>query len=35
MSGAVLVVEDEQKVAAALREGLQGEGYDVAIAPTG
>jgi DNA-binding response OmpR family regulator len=35
MTGAVLVVEDEQKVAAALREGLQGEGYAVTVAPTG
>ena len=35
MSGAVLVVEDEQKVAAALQEGLEREGYDVAVAPTG
>lgn len=34
-SGAVLVVEDEQKVAAALREGLEGEGYAVVVAPTG
>ena len=35
MSGAVLVVEDEQKVAAALQEGLEREGYAVAVAPTG
>jgi len=35
MSGAVLVVEDEQKVASALREGLEGEGYTVVVAPTG
>jgi DNA-binding response OmpR family regulator len=35
MSGAVLVVEDEQKVAAALREGLLGEGYSVEVAGTG
>jgi DNA-binding response OmpR family regulator len=35
VSGAVLVVEDEQKVAAALREGLESEGYTVAVAPTG
>jgi DNA-binding response OmpR family regulator len=35
MSSAVLVVEDEQKVAAALQEGLESEGYDVAVAPTG
>jgi DNA-binding response OmpR family regulator len=31
----VLVVEDEPKVARALREGLAGEGYDVVVAPTG
>jgi len=31
----VLVVEDEPKVASALKEGLEAEGYDVAIAPTG
>jgi DNA-binding response OmpR family regulator len=31
----VLVVEDEQKVAAALREGLESEGYAVTVAPTG
>ena len=30
-TGAVLVVEDEQKVANALREGLEGEGYAVAV----
>jgi two-component system, OmpR family, copper resistance phosphate regulon response regulator CusR len=35
MTGAVLVVEDEQKVANALREGLESEGYAVAVAPTG
>jgi DNA-binding response OmpR family regulator len=35
MSNAVLVVEDEQKVAAALQEGLESEGYAVAVAPTG
>jgi DNA-binding response OmpR family regulator len=35
MSSAVLVVEDEQKVAAALQEGLESEGYAVAVAPTG
>ena len=35
MSGAVLVVEDEQKVAAALREGLLSEGYSVEVAGTG
>jgi len=34
-TGAVLVVEDEQKVANALREGLESEGYDVAVASTG
>src|SRR5207244_5397205 len=32
---AVLVVEDEQKVAHALREGLEGEGYLVALEHTG
>ena len=32
---AVLVVEDEQKVAHALREGLEGEGYRVALEHTG
>jgi DNA-binding response OmpR family regulator len=31
----VLVVEDEPKVARALREGLAGEGYDVVVSPTG
>ncbi len=31
----VLVVEDEQKVANALREGLEGERYDVAVERTG
>jgi two-component system copper resistance phosphate regulon response regulator CusR len=31
----VLVVEDEQKVANALREGLQGEHYDVVVERTG
>lgn len=31
----VLVVEDEQKVAEALREGLEGERYDVAVERTG
>src|SRR5262245_31113397 len=31
----VLVVEDEQKVASALREGLEGEGYDVIVEHTG
>jgi two-component system copper resistance phosphate regulon response regulator CusR len=31
----VLVVEDEQKVAHALREGLEGEGYDVVLEHTG
>ena len=31
----VLVVEDELKVANALKEGLEGEGYDVIVAPTG
>jgi len=31
----VLVVEDEPKVARALREGLAGEGYDVVVAATG
>jgi two-component system copper resistance phosphate regulon response regulator CusR len=35
VSGAVLVVEDEQKVAAALQEGLEREGYAVSVAPTG
>jgi DNA-binding response OmpR family regulator len=31
----VLVVEDEPKVARALREGLAGEGYEVVVAATG
>ena len=31
----ILVVEDEQKVANALREGLQGERYDVIVERTG
>ena len=31
----LLVVEDEQKVANALREGLEGEGYDVLVEETG
>src|SRR5918996_5624741 len=31
----VLVVEDEQKVADALREGLEGEKYDVVVERTG
>ena len=31
----ILVVEDEQKVANALREGLQGERYDVVVERTG
>jgi len=31
----VLVVEDEQKVANALREGLEGEQYDVSVERTG
>jgi len=31
----VLVVEDEPKVARALREGLEGEGYSVVVAGTG
>ena len=31
----LLVVEDEQKVANALQEGLQGEGYDVTVEHTG
>jgi DNA-binding response OmpR family regulator len=31
----ILVVEDEQKVANALREGLQGERYDVTVEHTG
>ena len=32
---AVLVVEDEPKVAAALRQGLEDEGYTVSVAATG
>ena len=31
----ILVVEDEPKVAGALREGLESEGYDVTLATTG
>jgi two-component system, OmpR family, copper resistance phosphate regulon response regulator CusR len=31
----ILVVEDEQKVAKALGEGLEGEGYDVVVESTG
>ncbi|HET9943794.1 MAG TPA: response regulator transcription factor [Terriglobia bacterium] len=31
----ILVVEDEQKVANALREGLEGEHFEVIVAPTG
>src|SRR6187455_1235537 len=31
----ILVVEDEQKVANALREGLDGEGYEVTVEHTG
>ncbi len=31
----ILVVEDERKVARALQEGLEGEGYSVSIAHTG
>jgi DNA-binding response OmpR family regulator len=31
----VLVVEDEQKVASALKEGLEGEGYDVVVEHSG
>ncbi len=31
----ILVVEDEQKVASALREGLDSEGYDVVVEHTG
>ena len=31
----VLVVEDEQKVADALREGLEAEKYDVVVERTG
>jgi len=31
----MLVVEDEQKVATALRAGLESEGYDVIVENTG
>ncbi len=31
----ILVVEDEQKVANALRQGLEGEGYEVTVETTG
>ena len=31
----ILVVEDEAKVARALREGLEREKYEVVVAPTG
>ena len=31
----ILVVEDEPKVAGALKEGLDSEGYDVTLASTG
>ena len=31
----ILVVEDEPKVGQALREGLESEGYEVTLAPTG
>lgn len=31
----VLVIEDEPKVASAIREGLQAEGYDVSVEATG
>lgn len=31
----ILVVEDEPKVAGALREGLETEGYQVTVAETG
>lgn len=34
-AGRLLVVEDEEKVAVALREGLEGEGYDVVVESTG
>lgn len=34
MSARILVVEDEYKVAEALREGLEGEDYEVAVAGT-
>jgi DNA-binding response OmpR family regulator len=35
LGGHLLVVEDEQKVADALREGLEGEGYTVVVEGTG
>jgi len=31
----ILVVEDEAKVARALKEGLEGEGYDVLVSRSG
>jgi DNA-binding response OmpR family regulator len=31
----ILIVEDELKVANALKQGLEGEHYDVAVATTG
>ena len=31
----ILVVEDEKKVARALQEGLQGEGYEVSVVGSG
>lgn len=31
----ILVIEDEAKVARALKEGLEGEHYDVVVAKTG
>ena len=31
----ILVVEDEQKMAQALREGLEADGYSVRVAHTG
>ena len=31
----ILVIEDEAKVARALKEGLESEGYEVVLAPTG
>jgi two-component system copper resistance phosphate regulon response regulator CusR len=31
----ILVVEDEEKVAPALQEGLEAEDYEVTLAPTG
>jgi DNA-binding response OmpR family regulator len=31
----ILVIEDEQKVARAVRQGLEAEGYQVTVAPTG